>query len=574
MPTTTQTAQERYQSWLHNPVVDAQTHAELEAIANNPKEIEDRFYKDLDFGTGGLRGVMGAGSNRMNVYTIRKTAQGIANHLLQASSDTQALSVVFAYDSRRNSQTFAEEAALVFAANGIKAYVFDSLRPTPELSFAVRFLQTSAGVVITASHNPPEYNGFKVYGPDGCQAVPELASRLKESISRVDEFSNVKTISKEEAIAERLFAIIGEEVDAAYSRAVTNMLQRQEVVQAMGDQVAVLYTPLHGSGNLPVRRVLREAGFQHVYVVPEQELPDSEFSTVTSPNPEEHQAFTLAIAQADKTGTIDVIIGTDPDCDRVGVVIRDENGKYDVLNGNQTGALLCHYIVSAQKEKGVLPHNGVVIKTIVTSEFGAVIAKSFGVDVINTLTGFKYIGEKIGQFEQTGEHRFLFGYEESYGYLAGTYARDKDAVVASMLVCEMVAYYKQLGKTLHQALQDLYRQYGYFLEGLQSLTLKGIEGIRQIEQIMQRARSEMPSSIAGFQVEWVEDYKQGLYGLPKENVVKVYLQGDSWFCIRPSGTEPKLKVYFGTMQDSFGKATETLQTIQHAAMQMIDGFQK
>jgi phosphoglucomutase len=564
--------QKRYQTWLNSPVVDEATQAELRSIAGNEKEIEERFFKDLDFGTGGLRGVMGAGSNRMNVYTIRKTAQGIANYLLENVPDAKERGIVFAYDSRRNSQAFAEAAALVFAANGIKAFVFESLRPTPELSFAVRHLRTCAGVVITASHNPPEYNGFKVYGPDGCQAVPHIAEEMKAYIDRVDEFSDVKTLDKEDAVAQGLFQYIGEEVDAKYVQAVVRLQLRPEVVQEMGEKVRILYTPLHGAGNLPVRRVLREAGFRDVHVVPEQELPDSEFSTVKSPNPEEHQAFTLAIAQAERLGDVDVIVGTDPDCDRVGVVIQNRDGAYEVLTGNQTGALLCHYLLSGLQEKGELPENGTIIKTIVTSEFGAAIARSFGVDVVNTLTGFKYIGEKIGQYERTGEKQFLFGYEESYGYLAGTFVRDKDAVIASMLVCEMVAYYKQQGKTLHDVLEDLYQTYGYYMEGLQSLTLKGIEGMETIKRIMDRCRTDIPSAIAGYPVLQVEDYETGLYGLPKENVVKVYLEGGSWFCVRPSGTEPKLKVYFGTVKDTCEDANRILRELQQSVMRAIESW--
>jgi phosphoglucomutase len=565
--------QARYQSWLHSSVIDDATRNELKSIADNPKEIEDRFYKDLDFGTGGLRGVMGAGTNRMNVYTIRKTAQGIANYLLH-NGDSKQHSVAFAYDSRRNSKLFAEEAALVFAANGIKAYVFESLRPTPELSFAVRHLGTSAGAMITASHNPPEYNGFKVYGPDGCQAVPHIAEQMKDHIAKVDEFHDVKTINLDEAQSRGLFAYIGEEVDASFTKAVLGQQLRPDVVQATGANVQILYTPLHGTGNLPVRRVLKEAGFPNVAVVPEQELPDSEFSTVKSPNPEEHQAFTLAIAQAERMGNVDVIIGSDPDCDRLGVVVKDKNGEYTVLTGNQTGALLTHYILSSLKDTGKLPANGVVIKTIVTSEFGAAIARSFGVEVMNTLTGFKYIGEKIGQFEKSGDKQFLFGYEESYGYLAGTYVRDKDAVVASMLVCEMVTYYKHQGKTLYDALMSLYEEYGYYREGLKSIERKGIEGTKEIQHIMDKSRKEMPNDLSGHKVEKVEDYEVGLYGLPKENVVKVYLEGDSWFCIRPSGTEPKLKVYFGTRKDSLEEAQSTLEELQSAVMDTVEGFVK
>lgn len=560
-------AHELLQAWLNDPLVDEATKAELRAIADDPREVEDRFFRDLEFGTGGLRGVMGAGTNRMNRYVIAKATQGLADELLAREKSP---SVVIAHDSRRHSAEFALETACVLAGNGIRAYLFRGLRPTPQLSFAVRDLGASAGVVITASHNPPEYNGYKVYGADGGQIVPDQAQRIYERICRVTSFDMVRRMAPEEAEAKGLLVWLDEEADRRYVDAVLAQSLRPELLRSgAAEALTVVYTPLHGAGNMPVREVLRRAGFTRVHVVAEQEQPDGGFPTVKSPNPEEREAFTLAIEQAERIGA-DLIIGTDPDADRVGAVVKDENGRYVVLTGNQTGALIVHYILTALKEQGRLPANGAVVKTIVTSEMGADIARSFGCRVFNTLTGFKYIGEKITQFEQTGEYTFVFGYEESYGYLAGTYARDKDAVVSALLICEAAAYYKSQGKTLYDVLLDLYAQYGTYLETLESRTLKGKDGLERIRAIMEDWRQHPPREVAGVRVTAVEDYKDGLNGLPPENVLKFLLEDGSWFCLRPSGTEPKIKVYLGVRRNGLDEARATLERLTRDVMARVD----
>lgn len=559
--------QEQYELWLKDPAIDESTKEELRQIAGDAKEIEDRFYRDLEFGTGGLRGVIGAGTNRINAYTVARATQGLAQFML--SSGKASLSAVIAYDSRNQSPEFALEAAKVLAGNGIKAYVFESLRPTPELSFAVRYLKADAGIVITASHNPPEYNGYKVYGNDGGQLVPEQAEQVIAEIRKVQSFADVKRKSRAEAESAGLLQWIGEAVDTEYIRAVTAISRNAELVKQTSDNFRIVFTPLHGAGNLSVRAALAGIGFDQVQVVAEQEQPDANFSTVKSPNPEEREAFALAINEAQKTDA-DIIIGTDPDCDRMGAVVKDANGEYFVLTGNQSGAIMVHYLLSSRKERGELPANGIVIKTIVTSEMGAVIAEHYGAKVLNTLTGFKYIGEKMTQFERTGEAEFLFGYEESYGYLAGNYARDKDAVIASMLICEAAAYYKSQGKTLYDVLQELYARHGYFLEKLESRTLKGKDGVEKIQSIMSDWRSAPPEVLNGLRVVKVEDFSQGLYGLPSENVLKYTLEDDSWFCLRPSGTEPKIKVYFAVRGTSTQAASEAIEQLVQTVMSRVD----
>ncbi|MGG0812910.1 phospho-sugar mutase [Paenibacillus alvei] len=561
-------AQQAYDVWLNDAHIDEATKAELQQIAGNEREITDRFYKDLEFGTGGLRGVIGAGSNRMNVYTVGKATQGLAQFL---KAEEDAPSVAIAYDSRHFSPEFALEAALVLAGNGVKAYVFESLRPTPELSFAVRNLKASAGIVVTASHNPPEYNGYKVYGNDGGQITPHTASRVIAEIRGIESFANIQKLSREEAEAQGLLVWLGQEMDEAYISAVASVSQNEDIIRASSDSFRVLYTPLHGTGNKPVRAVLDRIGFQQVRVVAEQELPDGSFPTVKSPNPEEREAFSIAIEQA-KAWDADIIMGTDPDADRMGAVVKDAAGEYVVLTGNQSGAIMVHYLLDAMKSKGTLPANGAVIKTIVTSELGAAIAKSFGMTVFNTLTGFKYIGEKMTEFDRTGEHAFIFGYEESYGYLAGNYARDKDAVIAAMLICEAGAYYKAQGKTLYEVLQELYAQHGYYLEGLQTRTLKGVEGVAIIQGIMNNWREETPTTAGGANITLTEDFAQGLYDLPKENVLKFHLEDGSWFCLRPSGTEPKIKMYFAVKGSSSTDAADRLQRVSEDVMSRIDAF--
>ncbi|ULL19474.1 phospho-sugar mutase [Paenibacillus sp. H1-7] len=559
--------EEQYQLWLNDPAIDEATKQELTSIANDPKEIEDRFYRDLEFGTGGLRGVIGAGTNRMNLYTVGRATQGLAQFVNQTGATNP--SVVIAYDSRNQSPEFSLEAAKVLAGNGIKAYVFESLRPTPELSFAVRALKATAGIVVTASHNPPEYNGYKVYGADGGQLVPDQAEQVIGEIQKVQSFADVKRSTRSEAESAGMLQWVGQELDDQYIAAVTSVSLNKELIKKMSDNFRVVYTPLHGAGNLSVRAVLEEVGFSQVDVVAEQELPDAKFSTVKSPNPEEKEAFTLAIRQA-KEVDADIIIGTDPDCDRMGAVVKDANGEYFVLTGNQSGAIMVDYLLNSLKERGELPANGVVIKTIVTSEMGAVIAKHYGVETLNTLTGFKYIGEKMTKFESSKEAEFLFGYEESYGYLAGTYARDKDAVIASMLICEAAAYYKNQGKTLYEVLQQLYERHGYFLESLESRTMKGKDGVEQIQGIMRDWRNNPPAEINGQQVVKVEDFSLGLYDLPAENVLKYTLSDNSWFCLRPSGTEPKIKVYFAVRGSSAQAASDAIHGLVKAVMSRVD----
>ncbi|MCS7460840.1 phospho-sugar mutase [Paenibacillus doosanensis] len=560
-------ARERFELWLNDPAMDAATRSELLSISERPGEIEDRFYCDLEFGTGGIRGIVGAGTNRMNAYTVARVTQGLARFLLK--SGTPPLSAVIAYDSRNQSPEFALETASVLAGNGIKAYVFDSLRPTPELSYAVRHLNADAGVVITASHNPPEYNGYKVYGQDGGQLVPDQADQVIEEIRGVRSFSDIHRCSRLDAEESGLLEWIGQELDRAYIQEVSSVSLHSELIRSACRDFRIVYTPLHGAGNRLVRAALSAVGFEQVQVVPEQEHPDANFSTVKSPNPEEKEAFALAIRKAE-AAEADIIIGTDPDCDRMGAVVKHANGDYCVLTGNQTGAIMIHYLLSNLKERGQLPRNGVIVKSIVTSELGTAIAGAYGIKVVNTLTGFKYIGEKMTQYERSGTDRFLFGYEESYGFLAGTYARDKDAVVASMLICEAAAYYKLQGKTLHDVLQELYERHGYFLEKLESRTLKGKDGVEQIRRIMTDWRSAPPQRLNGLRVDKIEDFAQGLYGLPAENVLKYTLEDDSWFCLRPSGTEPKLKVYFAVRGQTDALAAASVDRLAHAVMKQID----
>lgn len=562
----------RYEQWLNDSMIDEDTKAELRSIADDPKEIEDRFYRELTFGTGGLRGVIGAGTNRMNRYTVGKATQGLAQYLLKTGSGKEAKetpSVVIAYDSRRCSPEFALEAALVLAGNGIRAYLFKELRPTPELSFAVRHLGASSGIVITASHNPPEYNGYKVYGAYGGQLVPDEANAVISEVNQIQSFAQIRRLTQEEAEQKGLLTWIGEEVDEAYIEAVTSVSRHPEVVRELGKELKIIYTPLHGSGHLPVVRTLERIGFANVKTVPEQQQPDGNFPTVKSPNPEEREAFKLALQMAQESGA-DLIIGTDPDADRMGAVVADPQGEYFVLTGNQSGAIMVEYLLSSLKAEGKLPQDGVVIKTIVTSEMGAAIARSYGAKVLETLTGFKYIGELMTSFEQTGSHSFLFGYEESYGYLAGTYARDKDAVVASMLIAEAAAYYKRQGKTLYDVLQELYRKHGYYMEQLESRTMKGKDGLARIQSIMEQFRTSPPSSVAGRKVREVKDYLPGIDGLPAENVLKYFLEDGSWFCLRPSGTEPKIKVYFAVCGTSLDDSRTRLEELVGEVMKLVD----
>jgi phosphoglucomutase len=562
---------ESIERWLQDPAIDEETKQELRALEGNDKELEDRFYKELEFGTGGLRGVIGAGSNRMNRYVVGRATQGLARYILEEHGDREGKpSVVIAHDSRHFSPEFALEAALVLAGNGITAKLFPSLRPTPQLSFTVRHLQATGGIVITASHNPPEYNGYKVYNQEGGQLIPDQAEKVIGYIREVPSFSDVRRISREEAEAQGLLVWLGDEEDEAFINTVAEVsVNRELIANGPGKDFKLVYTPLHGTGNQPVREVLKKLGFQQVHIVPEQEQPDAEFSTVKSPNPEERDAFKLAIELGSQIGA-DLLLGTDPDADRMGAVVKNKSGEYVVLSGNQSGAIMVYYLLDQLKKAGKLPKNGAVVKTIVTSEMGAVIAEHFGATVFNTLTGFKYIGELMNKFDKTGSHTYLFGYEESYGYLAGNYARDKDAVLAAMLIAEAAAYYSTQGKTLYDVLEELYEKFGYFQERLESRTLKGKDGVEKIQSLMTQWRNNPADEIAGVKVKEVLDYSKGLDGLPKENVLKFMLEDGSWFCLRPSGTEPKIKVYFAVRGSSTPDAEGKITRLVEAVMSRVD----
>ena len=530
-----------YNEWMNNPYFDDETKQELKAIQNDEKEIEDRFYKELEFGTEGLRGVIGYGTNRINKYTVRKATFGLCNYILKkCKEDGQKRGVVIAYDSRHKSKEFCIEAAKTLAACGIKAYIYDSLRSTPQLSFSVRYLNCVAGIVITASHNPPEYNGYKVYWSDGGQVCPDIANEIIQEVNKIEDYSKIPTTK----LGDNLIQVLNKDIDNAFINEVKKQIINQDVIDRVGDKIKIIYTPIHGTGNIPVREVLKQSGFKNVEVVKEQELPDSNFSTVEYPNPEEKAVFEIAIEMAKESGA-DIILGTDPDCDRVGVVVKNNEGEYVVLNGNQVGSLLVDYVISNNKEKISNVVNPTIVKTIVTSELGAKIAKENGVDCIDTLTGFKFIGEKINEFEQNKDRTFVMGYEESYGYLVGTHARDKDGVVSSLLICEMAAYYYDKGMTLYEGLQEVYKKYGYYKEELKSITLKGIDGMKQIQNIMDYFRNSDIQTIADIKVAEVRDYKKGINDLPKSDVLKFILEDESWIAVRPSGTEPKIKFYFG-----------------------------
>lgn len=570
---------EKYRFWLASDAFDEETKKELQAIDGDDKEIKERFYKDLEFGTGGLRGIIGAGTNRMNKYTVGKATQGLANYILKNNPDGAKMGVAIAYDSRNMSPEFAERSALVLNANGIKAYVFDELRPTPELSYAVRALGCTAGIVVTASHNPPEYNGYKVYWADGAQVVYPKDKGIIGEVNAISDFSLIKTMDRKEAEEKGLFNVIGKEIDDGFIKAIKAQAVRPEEIKKAEDMV-IVYTPLHGTGNKPVRRVLGEVGFKNVYVVPEQEKPDKNFSTVGYPNPEDPKAFTLAIELA-KEKNAEIIVGTDPDADRIGVVIRDEKGNYDILTGNMTGALLTEYVLNGRKEKGLLPENAAVIKTIVTTEMVRAIAESYNAELIEVLTGFKFIGEKIKQFEEDHSHTFVFGFEESYGCLSGTYARDKDAVGAAMLVCEMAAYYKNRGMTLHDALEELYKKYGFYKEGVKSVTLKGIDGAEKIGKIMAYLRENTPEGFGGNKVLTVKDYKSGVFTdvatgnksespLPASDVLYYNLEDRAWLCVRPSGTEPKIKFYMGVKAESSDAALAKVEAMEKSVDELLE----
>ena len=570
---------ETYKEWCTNPYFDENTKAELAAIGDDAAEIEDRFYRQLEFGTGGLRGVIGAGTNRMNIYTVRQATQGLANYIL--SQNGQEKGVAIAHDSRIMSTEFADEAALCLNANGIKAYVFDSLRPTPELSFAVRELGCISGIVITASHNPREYNGYKVYWEDGAQITPPHDKNILAEVAKVTSFDQVKTMKKEDAVAAGLYKVIGKEIDDRYMEELKKQSIHPEVIREMAKDIKIVYTPLHGTGNLPVRRVLKELGFEQVYVVKEQELPDGGFPTVSYPNPEAAEAFSLGLKLAAEKNA-DLVLATDPDADRLGVYVKDAgSGEYIPLTGNMSGSLLCEYVLSQKKAAGKIPDDGQVIKSIVSTNLIDAVAKEYGCELIEVLTGFKWIGQQVLKNEKTGRGTYLFGMEESYGCLIGTYARDKDAISATAALCEAAAYYKQKGMTLWDAMVAMYEKYGYYKDAVKSIGLSGIEGLAKIQSIMETLRNNTPKEVGGYKVVSARDYKLDTIkdmasgevkptGLPSSNVLYYDLNDGAWICVRPSGTEPKIKFYYGIKGSSMEDADAKSEALGAAVMAMVD----
>ena len=568
-----------YEEWLTNPYFDDATKAELKAISDDENEIKERFYQELEFGTAGLRGIIGAGLNRMNIYTVRKATQGLANYINKVGGADRG--VVIAFDSRRMSPEFADEAALCLAANGIKAYVFESLRPTPELSFAVRELKCIAGINITASHNPAEYNGYKVYWEDGAQITPPHDVNIMDEVKSVHDFNKVLTMDKEEAKAKGLYVVIGSEVDDKYMEELKKQVKCPEAIKEAGKDITIVYTPLHGTGNIPARRILKEIGFDNVYVVAEQELPDGEFPTVSYPNPEAAEAFELALKLA-KEKDADLVLATDPDADRLGVYVKDsKTGEYITLTCNMSGCLLADYEINQVKAHTGIPADGALIKTIVTTNMADAIADYYGVELIEVLTGFKYIGQQIKGFEESGKGTYLFGFEESYGCLIGTHARDKDAIVATMALCEAAAYYKTKNMTLWDAMIDMYERMGYYKDDIRSITLKGIEGLNKIQEILETLRNNTPSEFGGYKVLSARDYKLDTIkdmatgevkptGLPKSNVLYYDLEDNNWLCVRPSGTEPKVKFYFGVKGSSLEDANAKSEALGKEVVDMIN----
>ena len=572
---------EIYKEWLANPYFDEATKEELKSIEGNEKEIEDRFYTELEFGTAGLRGVIGAGVNRMNIYTVRKATQGLANYILKQGGQDKGVAIAF--DSRRMSPEFADEAALCLAANGIKAYVFESLRPTPELSFAVRDLKCIAGINITASHNPPEYNGYKVYWEDGAQITPPHDTGIMAEVKAVTDYATVKTMDKESAKEAGLYENIGAAVDDRYIAELKKQVKNPELIKEYQKDLKIVYTPLHGTGNIPARRILRELGFENVYVVPEQELPDGEFPTVSYPNPEAAEAFELALKLA-KEKDADLVLATDPDADRLGVYVKDaKTGEYITLTGNMSGCLIGEYELSQMKEKSGIPEDGIFVKTIVSTNMADAIAKYYNVQLIECLTGFKYIGQQILKTEQTGRGTYLFGFEESYGCLVGTHARDKDAIVATMALCEAAAYYKSKNMTLWDAMIEMYDRYGYYKDDVKSITMKGIEGLQKIKEILETLRANTPETVGEYKVVSARDYKADTIkdmttgevkptGLPSSNVLYYDLSDDAWLCVRPSGTEPKVKFYYGVKGTSLEDADKKSADLGAKVLEMINSM--
>ncbi|MCU9594910.1 phospho-sugar mutase [Caldibacillus thermolactis] len=570
------------EKWLNFDGLDQQLKDHLNKVKNDEKAMEELFYKNLEFGTGGMRGEIGPGTNRMNIYTVRKASFGLAQYLLSKGEESAKRGVVISYDPRYKSSEFALEVAKTVGKLGIKAYLFKELRPTPELSFAVRHFGAAAGVMVTASHNPPEYNGYKVYGDDGGQLPPKEADELISYVNQVENELSLEVADEADLLENGLLQYIGEEVDDIYLDYVQKIQLNREVIEEVKNDFKIVFTPLHGTANKLIQKGLKMFGFQNVTVVKEQEHPDPNFSTVPSPNPEEHAAFELAI-QYGKEINADILLGTDPDSDRLGVAVKNNQGEYIVLTGNQTGAIMLHYLLTQKKEKGILPENGIVLKTIVTSEIGRAIAESFGLKTLDTLTGFKFIGEKIKEYKQTGEYQFQFGYEESYGYLIGDFVRDKDAIQAALFVTEVAAYYKAQEKSLYDALLEIFEEYGYFKESLESLTLKGKDGAEQIAKILEDFRENPPKEVAGKTIVAVEDYKTSIrkefsngklspISLPKSNVLKYFLEDGSWFCVRPSGTEPKCKFYFSVVGQSLKDSEEKVNRLQTAVMEKVRGM--
>ncbi|MBQ6992742.1 MAG: phospho-sugar mutase [Clostridia bacterium] len=569
---------ERYQEWCNNPFFDDKTKEELKKIEGNIREIEDRFYKDLEFGTAGLRGVIGIGTNRMNKYTVAKATQGFANFIIK--NNGQERGVAISYDSRNMSKEFSEYTALCFNANGIKTYVFENLSPVPELSFAVRELNCIAGVMITASHNPPEYNGYKVYWEDGAQVSSPKDKLIIEEVNNITDFSQAKTMNKEEAIKLGLYNTIGKEIDDKYINILKQHVINPEVIKEMQKDIKIVYSPLHGTGNIPVRRILKEIGFENVYIVKEQELPDGNFPTVDYPNPEDKNAFKLGLELA-KEIDADIILATDPDADRLGVYAKDSNGEYQSFTGNMSGCLIQEYILSQKKEKNKLPKNGAVITSIVSSKLSKAIADAYGIETIEVLTGFKYIGEQIKKFEETKEKEYVFGFEESYGCLIGTYARDKDAIASTMILCEAAAFYKKQGITLFEQMLNIYEKYGYYRENIITITLKGSEGAEKIKSIMQNLKQEKINNFGKYKVLKIKDISNSVYydlnknttgeiNLPKSEVVYYEIENDYWCCVRPSGTEPKIKFYIGTKSNSIETSDKELEEITKEIKKIVE----
>ena len=570
-----------YNEWLTNPYFDEATKEELRAIAGDENEIKERFYMDLEFGTAGLRGVIGAGINRMNIYVVRRATQGLANYIIKQGGASKGVAI--AYDSRHMSPEFAMEAAMTLAANGIKAYKFESLRPTPELSFAVRELGCIAGINITASHNPPEYNGYKVYWEDGAQFTPPHDKGVTEEVLAIEDLSTVKVTDEASATAAGLYQVIGADIDDKYIAQVKAQVVNQAAIDKMQDQITIIYTPLHGTGNIPARRVMKELGFTHVYVVPEQELPDGDFPTVSYPNPESREAFELGLKMA-KEKDADLVLATDPDADRLGVYVKDtKSGDYIPLTGNMSGSLLCEYVLSQKAAAGKIPEDGQVVKSIVSTNLIDAVAKNYGCELIEVLTGFKWIGKQILKNEQTGKGHYLFGMEESYGCLIGAYARDKDAISATAALCEAAAYYKEKGMTLWDAMVDMYEKYGYYKDAVQSIGLKGIEGLAKIQSIMETLRNNTPAEVGGYKVLSARDYKLDTIkdmatgevkptGLPSSNVLYYDMEDGAWICVRPSGTEPKIKFYYGIKGTSLEDADAKSEALGKAVMDMVDAM--